>query len=171
LTVLVAHAVVASVAGGKLLTDSVRLSISAAFTDFVGARHLHVGATSASVAPIGGRDRLSWLESLVVEDAFARVVGASDLTVLVANASVAFHIEGLAESKVLSVVDAFADLVLRDDFSVDASVFLAFVRRFPLGAGHADAAESAGHRGVAIRSRSRRRLDLTLGQVAFHLLA
>lgn len=93
LTVLVAHTIVASVAGRELLTDSVRLTISAAFTDFVGARHLHVGATSASVATVGGRDRLSWLESLVVEDAFAGVVGARDLAVLVADASVAFHVE------------------------------------------------------------------------------
>lgn len=71
----------------------------------------------------------------------------------------------------MSVVNAFADLVYGDDFSVDASVFLAFVRRFPLGAGNPDAAESSGHGGVAIRSSGWRRLDLTLGQVAIHLLA
>jgi len=66
----------------------------------------------------------------------------------------------------LSVVDAFADLVLRDNFAVVTSVFLALVRRFPDGAGHTDGAESLG--GVA--NRRRRRLAL-LRDVALHLFA
>jgi len=66
----------------------------------------------------------------------------------------------------LSVVDAFADLVLRDDFAVITSVFLAFVRRFPDGAGHTDRAESLGR----VANRRRRRLAL-LRNVALHLFA
>jgi len=58
------------------------------------------------------------------------------LAVLVANARVALYVEGLAESEVVPVVDAFADLILSLNFSIDASVFLALVRRFPDGAGH-----------------------------------
>lgn len=54
---------------------------------------MHVGAASASVASIRSRDGLSWLKGLAVEHALARVVGAGDLTVLVADASVAFHVE------------------------------------------------------------------------------
>lgn len=58
------------------------------------------------------------------------------MAVLVANAGVALYIEGLAEGEVVPVVDAFADLILSLNFSIDASVLLALVRRFPDGAGH-----------------------------------
>jgi len=148
------------------LADFVGLSVSDALARFVGARHLHVGTARASVAAIRGRDRLSWLEALVVEDALAGILGAGDLSVLLANASVAFHVESLTKREVLSVVDAFADLVLRDDLAVLASVLLALVRRIPDGAGHSDGAESLG----SVANRRRRRLAL-LRNVALHLLA
>ena len=64
----------------------------------------------------------------------------------------------------LPVVDAFADLVLRDDLAVLASVLLALVRRIPDGAGHSDGAESLG----SVANRRRRRLAL-LRNVALHL--
>jgi len=67
----------------------------------------------------------------------------------------------------LSVVDAFADLILSDDFAVFALVLLAFVRRFPDGAGNSDAAHRL-RRGGAVRSGRR----LALGRdVALDLAA
>jgi len=149
------------------LTDFVGLSVSDALAGIVGARHLHgVGIARASVAAIRGRDGLSWLDALVVEGALAWVLGACDLSVLLANASVASHVESLTKRKVLSVVDAFADLVLRDDFAVLASVLLALVRRIPDGARHSDGAESLG----SVANRRRRRLAL-LRNVTLDLLA
>jgi len=93
LAVLVTAAVVAAIAGGEILTDFVGLSVSDAFTRLVGAGHLHVGSTGAGVASVRGRDGLSRLEELVVEGALAFVLRASDHSVLLANASVAFHVE------------------------------------------------------------------------------
>jgi len=93
LAVLVTAAVVASIAGGESLTNFVGLSVSDAFTRLVGAGHLHVGSTGASVASVRGRNGLSRLEELVVEGALAFVLRASDHSVLLANASVAFHVE------------------------------------------------------------------------------
>lgn len=123
---------------------------------------MHVGSTSTSVATIRSRDGLSGLEGLVVESAFTFVLRASDLTVLVANACVAFDVPRLTESEVLSIVDAFADLVLRDDFAVLAFVLLALVGGFPDGAGHSHAAQRSRHRRVAIRGRSGSSLALVI---------
>lgn len=89
------------------------------------------------------------------------------MTVLVAHASVALHVERLTKSKVLSVVNAFADLVLRDDLSGFAEVLLALVGGFPDGAGHFHAAEGF-HGSGAIRRRPRSRLALVV-QVTLNL--
>jgi len=106
---------------------------------------------------------------LVVEGAFAFVLRASDHSVLVASAHVALHVERLTQGKVLTVVDAFADLVGGDDFAVGASVLLALVWRLPHGAGHSDRAHRL-RRGGAGRDRRRRWLAL-IRNVAFHLFA
>jgi len=151
------------------LTDPVFLPISVALAGFFGARHLKVGATCASVAAVGSGNRLSGLKELVVEGAFAFVLRAGDHSVLVAPAHVTLHVERLTQGEVLSVVDAFADLVGGDDFAVGASVLLALVGRLPDGAGHSDGAHGLGG-GSAGRDRRRRRLAL-IRNVAFHLFA
>jgi hypothetical protein len=166
-SVLVARALIASVTRGEGLSDSVGLSIPDALAGLLGTRHLHVRAAGASVATVRGGDGLSWLEFLVVECAFAFSLRASDLAVLITDASVALNVERLTEPKVLSVVDAFADLVLSDDFAILTEVFLALVRRFPDGASHSQRAERLRHVGSAVRS-CRRALKRN---VTFHLFA
>lgn len=138
MSILVASTGVASISCSIGLTNLESLAIDNALARFVCAGHLHVCTACACVATIWGSDGLSWAEFLVVEDAVAGVLRALDGAAGLAHARVAFHVEGLTDREVLTIVDAA--LVFGLDLAVEALVLLALVRRFPDSAGCPDGA-------------------------------